>query len=186
MNALDALLNRRSSPRLSEPAPSGEILQNIYKSAFRAADHAVLRPWRFLVIKGDARIALGDLFIKAATLQNPDITEEKKQSLSQKPLRAPLIVVAICSPVSHPKVPEIEQDMSTAAATQNMLVAAYAQGVGAIWRTGSMAFDPTVMQGLGLGSHEKIAGFLYLGTNTGVLKNLNDPDVDTYFKEWRG
>lgn len=184
MKALDALLNRSSSPKLSDPIPTPDVLENIYRSALRAADHAVLRPWRFLIIKGASRDRLGELFVAAAMREDPHLSAEKQLSLLQKPLRAPLILITISSPVQHPKVPELEQDLSAAAAMQNMLVAAYAQGVGAMWRTGSMAYDSTVMRGLGLKANEKIIGFLYLGTLTGVGKNLNDPPIAEYFKEW--
>ena len=47
MDALEALHYRRSYPRLDGPVPSDKILQNIYKAAIRAADHALLKPWRF-------------------------------------------------------------------------------------------------------------------------------------------
>lgn len=184
MKALEALLSRSSSPKLSDPLPDHDILQNIYRSALRAADHGVLRPWRFLIIKGAARDRLGELFVAAALRQDPLLTPEKQSSLKQKPLRAPLILVTISNPVAHPKVPAFEQDLSAAAASQNMLLAAYAQGVGAMWRTGAMAYDKTVMQGLGLAEHEKIIGFLYFGTVIGATKNLNDPPVSKYFQEW--
>ena len=52
MDALDALHLRSSVPKLGDPLPCQEMLENIYKAAFSAADHAVLRPWRFLVVKG--------------------------------------------------------------------------------------------------------------------------------------
>ncbi len=184
MKALDALLNRSSSPKLSDPLPNEKILENIYRSALRAADHGVLRPWRFLLIKGAARDRLGELFLAAAICQDPQLPPEKQASLKQKPLRAPLILVIISNPVEDPKVPIFEQELSAAAATQNMLLAAYAQGVGAMWRTGSMAYDKTVMVGLGLTAAEKIIGFLYLGTTSGATKNLNDPPVSQFFKEW--
>ena len=51
MDALQALHQRVSVPRLSEPAPKGDILANIQRAAFRAADHARMRPWRFLIIE---------------------------------------------------------------------------------------------------------------------------------------
>lgn len=184
MKALDALLTRSSSPKLSDPLPNEEILENIYRSALRAADHGVLRPWRFLVIRGDARNRLGELFVAAAICQDPQLPPEKQASLKQKALRAPLILVIVSNPVEDPKVPVFEQDLSAAAATQNMLLAAYAQGVGAMWRTGSMAYDKIVMEGLGLSSTEKIIGFLYIGTATGATKNLNDPPVSQFFREW--
>lgn len=185
MNALEALHTRSSNPRLSDPAPDASALENIYKAAFRAADHAVLRPWRFLVISGSARERLGDLFAEAASLADPAVSEEKLQSLRMKPLRAPMILVTICSPKEHPKVPMIEQELSAAAATQNMLLAAYAQDIGAIWRTGAMAYDRTVMRGLGLAPNETITAFVYLGTVSGAVKQLNDPPIQDYFQAWQ-
>ena len=184
MNALDALHLRSSVPKLCGPLPSQEMLENIYKAAFRAADHAVLRPWRFLVVKGDSRQKLGELFAKAGVVNDAALDPRAIEKLHCKPLRAPLVLVCISSFKPHPKVPEIEQDLSAGAATQNMLLAAFAQGLGAMWRTGSLAYDPIVKNGLGLSVDEKIIGFLYIGTIDGGTKQLCDPDVQTYFQEW--
>lgn len=184
MNALDALHSRLSVPRLADPAPDAAALDNICRAALRAADHALLTPWRFLMVRGDSRNKLGDLFLEANLAENPDIPMEKQENIRQKPLRAPLIIVAISSFKEHPKVPAFEQDFSAAAACQNMLVAAHAQGVGAMWRTGSMTYHPAVMEGLGLKDKEKIIGFLYFGTINGPVKTLSEPNVNDYFKDW--
>lgn len=184
MNALEALHTRVSTPRLTDPPPSEEALENIYKAAFRAADHGLLRPWRFLVIKGDSRQRLGDLFIDAALAKDPDLSEIQLEKIRSKPLRAPMVIVTIAVHKDHPKVPEFEMDMSAAAATQNMLLAAHAQGVGAMWRTGSMAFDTRVMEGLGLADNEKIIGFLYLGTALGETRTISLEDPADYFTDW--
>ena len=52
MDALEALTTRRSSPRLTTPAPSSEQLDAIIQSALRAADHALLRPVKISIIAG--------------------------------------------------------------------------------------------------------------------------------------
>ena len=184
MDALDALHQRSSVPKLTEPLPSQEMLENIYKAAFRAADHAVLRPWRFLVIKESARERLGELFVEAGLANDPELAPAAVEKLRAKPQRAPLILVCISSYKPHPKVPELEQDLSAGAATQNMLLAAFAQGLGAMWRTGSLAYNQTVKDGLGLCETEKIIGFLYIGTIDGGTKQLCDVDIDAYFKDW--
>ena len=184
MDALEALHSRSSVPRLSEPLPSPQMLENIYKAAFRAADHAVLRPWRFLLIKGDSRLRLGDLFVDASLANDASLGSNAQEKLRRKPMRAPLIVVCISSYKPHPKVPQIEQDLSAAAATQNMLLAAFAQGLGAMWRTGSLAYNSIVKDGLGLSADEKIIGFLYIGTIDGGTKQLCEPDVQAHFQEW--
>jgi nitroreductase len=184
MNALDALHSRISVAFLTDPAPDEAALVNIYKSALRAADHGKLRPWRFLVVKGPARERLGDLFLEAALADDASLVAEKQDKISRKPLRAPMLLVTVSSIKQHPKVPTIEQEFSAAAATQNMLVAAHAQGLGAMWRTGSMAYHPMVMKGLGLTEHEKIIGFLYLGSIGGPTKTLVEPELEQYFSEW--
>ena len=75
MDALEALHYRRSYPRLDGPVPSDQILQNIYKAAIRAADHALLKPWRFLVVQGESRNRLGDLFVEAARADEALVVE---------------------------------------------------------------------------------------------------------------
>lgn len=184
MKAIEALLNRSSVPKLGEPIPGDEALQNIYKAAFRAADHGVLRPWRFLLLKGESRQRLGQLFVDAALVDDPKLSEEKILKLRSKPLRAPLILITISSPKEHPKVPAFEQELSAAAATQNMLLAAFAQDIGAMWRTGPMAYHPLVKEGLGLAPNEKVIAFLYLGSITGGTKQLTEPDFANYFQDW--
>ena len=184
MNALEALFTRNSVPRLGEPEPAPEQLENICRAALRAADHAMLRPWRFLVVRGESRGRLGGLFVEAALASTPDMDQQQQDRLQAKTSRAPMIIIVIASHVEHPKVPAIEQDLSAGAAAQNMLNAAHAQGVGAMWRTGSMAYDPRVMKGLGLAANEKIIGFLYLGAIVGKRKNLRPEDPAEYFREW--
>lgn len=184
MDALSALHGRVSCPRLIEPAPKGETLRNIQKAAFRAADHGRMRPWRFLMLEGDSKNKLGELFIKAASSKSEELTDKQKQRIASKPLRAPMIMIVIASLKQNPKVPDIEQIISAGATAQNMITAAYAQGVGAIWRTGDIAYDQIVMDGLGLSENEQIVGFLYLGTMP--VNGLKAPvlEVDDYFQTW--
>jgi len=185
MDALDALLNRVSAPRLEAPGPTPEQLDRISRTALRAADHAQLRPWRFLLVRGDARKRLGELFVEAALASNPDLAPEQLDRLRAKPLRAPMIIVVIVHRVAHPKVPGFEQDLSAGAAAQNMLNAAHAQGLGAMWRSGSMVRHPHVKDGLGIAGNEKIIGLVYLGTVGGKPKTPRKEDPADFFAEWR-
>ena len=72
MEALDALLNRVSVPRLVEPAPSAAQREALFAAALRAPDHGQLRPWRFLTVEGAAREQLGELLVEAVQLQGGD------------------------------------------------------------------------------------------------------------------
>ena len=76
MDALDALINRVSAPRLIEPAPNAEQRKRLFQAALRAPDHGQLRPWRFLTVEGDGLLALGELFAKAIASKYPDADEE--------------------------------------------------------------------------------------------------------------
>ncbi|MDT8428442.1 MAG: nitroreductase [Pseudomonadales bacterium] len=185
MDALHALQHRVSSNRVGEQAPDDKVLHNIFQAALRAADHALLRPWRYLVIRGEARRHLGRLMVEATLADHPHTPAAKLESIASKPLRAPVIVVAISSPKPHPGVPAWEQEFSAAAAMQNMLTASFALNVGAIWRTGSMADNTHVMAGLGLQDAEKIIGFLYLGPLAGQQQPPPRLDVADYFTEWQ-
>ncbi len=183
MKALDALHGRNSAPRLKGKVTE-EQLDNILKAGLRAPDHAQLRPWRILVIEGEAREKLGALFAQAKLTNEPDQSPEQLERLKNKPLRAPLIIVVAARHTAHEKVPEIEQMLSAGAAAQNMLIAAHAQDLGAMWRTGAMAYDAVVHKGLGLKENEKIVGFLYIGEIDGRVKEIQHLEISQFVSRW--
>ena len=186
VDALRALHQRVSVPRLVGPAPDREQQQALFDAALRAPDHAYLRPWRFLVIEGQGLEALGELFGKAALADPPDLSADTLARTQGLPLRAPLLIVAISCPQDHPKVPTIEQHLACGAAVSNMLVAAHAMGLGAVWRTGALAYHPVIKQGLGLAEHEHIIAFLYVGHPAGERKQVPQLNSDEFFQPWPG
>lgn len=186
MEALEALHNRVSVGKLTDPAPTEAQRQNIFRAALRAADHAALRPWRFLQVEGEERRKLGELFLRAAEAENNGpLPEAKQEKTLAMPLRAPLILVAITRLQEHPKVPYIEQHLSTGGAVQAMLTAAFAEGVGAYWRTGPLAYNPVVAEGLGLAENERIDGFIYLGTPAKPPRQAPVLATDDFFSHWK-
>lgn len=182
MNALEALQTRNAAAILPEPAPTATQLNEIFKAALRAPDHGELRPWRFLTIQGDARQKLSDVLHNIKKLEGAaerDLIKAKKMAL-----RAPMIIVVIASLQESEKIPVIEQEWSAAAATQNILVAAEALGLGAIWRTGWPAFHSSVNRALGLMENEKIVAYVYIGQQPDVRKPLSALSVDDYCSAW--
>ena len=191
MDALTLLHSRNSAPKLTEPAPTGEALENMLKAALRAPDHARLQPWRFLTIQGEARARLGELFVGAEQLRlaaagEPPMERDACDRLAAKALRAPLIIVVIAALKEHPKVPALEQLLSAGCAAHGILLAAHAQGYAGIWRTGGNAYDPEVKRGLGLSETEEIVGYLYLGTLDGGYKPLKNLPVEDFCQSWTG
>jgi nitroreductase len=183
MKALDALHSRNSAARLTGEV-SPDALNAIVEAGLRAPDHGQLRPWRIIVVEGEARNRLGDLFVEAKRASVPDHPEELLEKLRGKPLRAPLILIVASRTTVHPKVPEIEQLLSAGAVAQNMLIAAHALGLGAMWRTGEMAYHPHVHRGLGFEGEEKIIGFLYMGEVDGRVKNVPTHNIEEFVSRW--
>ncbi|WP_041416427.1 NAD(P)H nitroreductase [Shewanella halifaxensis] len=162
MDALELLLTRQSTPRLITPAPNTQQLQHILDAATRAPDHAGLTPWEFIIAEEDGLARLGEVFVNALTLKGADADFIAKAQ--NMPLRAPMVITVVAKVIEHPKVPALEQHLAAGCAAMAMQQAAFAQGLGGIWRTGELAFDANVHQLLGLQADDQIVGFLYLGT----------------------
>jgi len=58
---------------------------------------------------------------------------------------------------------EIENICAVAAAVENLLLAAHALGLGAMWRTGPAARDPEVKKFLGFEPDQELLSFVYIG-----------------------
>ncbi|MBB3046676.1 nitroreductase [Litorivivens lipolytica] len=184
MDALQLLLERNSAPKLTEPGPTPAELKTLLDAAVRAPDHARLRPWRFLLIEGEARHALGEVFARAAARRNPDTTDADLDKARSKALRAPLIIAVVVCYTEHPKVPLLEQQLSAGCAAHSILLAAETMGYAGIWRTGANAFDREVLAELNLAEHESLVGYLYIGSRDGRPKPLPGYDSQTFASTW--
>lgn len=164
MNLIEGIHSRTSALKLSDPAPSRADVEQIVKAGTRAPDHGRLRPWRFVVLEGDARKKLGAAMADLVRQKIPDAPSSQLEAEAAKPLRAPLII-AVGAKISKGKIPEIEQIAAVAAAAQNMFLAAHALGYGVMWKTGGAAYATSVKTLLGFAAEDHIVGFLYLGRN---------------------
>lgn len=180
----DLLLKRNSSARLTFPAPDGMLLNTLFQAAFRAPDHGLLRPWRYLVIEGDGLERLGELFVASALRETPELSQVQQDKFRKMPTRAPMVIVAIASTQEHVKIPEIEQVISAGVGVGYLLLSLQAEGYGGMWRTGPLAYNIDVQKGLGLTRQESIVGFLYVGTPEGKSKAIPAHDISTFVKKW--
>ena len=167
MNLLDGIESRTSPAKIGEPAPSHEIIERIIAAGVRAPDHGRLRPWRFIVLEGDARRDLGNAMADMLRAKMPGATEDQLERERNKPMRAP-VIIAVAAHVTPGKIPEIEQILAVGAAVQNMMLAAHALGFGSMWKTGAAAYDAGVKRLLKLDEHDHIVAFLYVGTVAAV------------------
>ncbi len=167
MDAMHLLRTRYSASRLGEPPPSVQAVHAMLESAARAPDHGRLQPWRLILIEGDARHALGELLAQGLSRRNPLTGDEVLGRERAKALRAPLIIVVATRCDRSAKIPVIEQIVSAGAAAHSIMLAAFAQGLGAMWRTGEPAYDEVVKRALGVEPDDVIVGFIYVGTDVG-------------------
>ncbi len=189
MDALAALSTRHSvaPPFLAGPGPDEQTLAEILAAGASAPDHGRLRPWRFVVIRGAARERLGEVFAEALRRRQPDAPPEALEQERNRPLRAPVVIAIVAKlEPQHPKIPEIEQILSTGAAVENILVAAHARGFGAKWLTGANAYDDHVKAALGLAGDDRLAGFVHLGTIDGKPPQVPHADARELTVEWQG
>jgi nitroreductase len=185
MDALELLLGRESALRLEPPGPTLEELDKMLDSAVRAPDHGRLRPWRFVIVPEDRRADFGEVMAESLRRREPGASADALQRERDKAMRAPLILIVAAHVQKEHKIPEVEQLCSTAAAAQNIMLAANAQGYGAMWRTGAAAYDPGVKQALGLSADDEIVGFIYLGRQIGGGSPAPRPAARDLMSVWQ-
>jgi nitroreductase len=181
-----ALLETRRSGRprdLVAPGPSPAALRQILAIATRTPDHGKLHPWRFVHVRGDQRAAFAETLHAAYRIDNPAPGRLEIEATDRFARQAPELVVALSSPTSGHKIPVWEQELSCGAACMNLLLAAHALGFAGGWVTGWAAYSPAVLAAFGA-PHERIAGFIFLGTPGAELEERLRPDYAEIVSEW--
>ncbi|KUM43183.1 nitroreductase family protein [Pseudomonas sp. EpS/L25] len=186
MDALEALCNRASVGRLTEPGPSVEQLELLLRVADRAPDHKLLRPWRLILVSGEGRERLGELYAEALLRREPGVDAAALDKARRMPLRAPLVIAVVASPQEHPKVPLQEQIITAGCVAHGLVNAAFALGLGAVWRSGEFSYDPWVLRGLGLAAEEQLVGYIYLGTPEVAPRVPAPRDLGQQVSHWPG
>lgn len=166
MNVFEAIEGRRSIGKVTDVRPPRDLIEQVLEAATYAPCHHVTNPWRFVVIAGAERAAFGRVMAQSKLRRleaEGRLTESEAERLIAKGLRAPVIIAVAAEPDPGPRIVVEEEVAATAAAVQNMLLAAHALGLGAIWRTGDAARDPDVARYLGFSENAHMVGFIYIG-----------------------
>ncbi|MEN5062355.1 nitroreductase [Luteimonas sp. TWI1416] len=184
---LDALDARRSVParQLDAPGPDDATVLRMLRSSVRVPDHGKRVPFRFLRIAGDARHALGEQLVARARARDPEIGAGALDKDRHRFSHAPLViaVVAILDP-QDTAIPEVERLLTAGSVCFALLQAAQACGFGASWLTGWPAYDPDILAALGLGAHERIAGFIHIGSPRLDPPERERPDPSALLQDW--
>jgi nitroreductase len=187
-DALNLLATRRSASvkAMTDPGPTAEQLATLLQIAVRVPDHGKLTPWRFISFEGESRSQFGEVLASRWRELHPDHGEATVTQARNFFLRAPVVLAVVSRAAPHVKIPEWEQVLSAGAVCQNILVAATAMGLGCQWNTDWCAYDAKILAAIGLADHEKIAGFIYLGTPAETITDRPRPDPETLLTRWRG
>jgi nitroreductase len=181
---MNTLLTRASVTAWFEPGPNDAELRQILEAAVRAPDHGKLRPWRFFVIRGEARTRLSKLFAESLLRRDPGATAAQIEKERGKPLRSPVTIAVVARVLEDHKIPLIEQVLSAGAAAMNILNAAHALGFGAKWVTGANCYDPEFRAAFGLGQDDRHLGFIHIGSIRTPTETAR-PDPSEFTSEWR-
>jgi len=177
--ALDFLLTRRSRPSktLTTPVPDRPALMPLLTAAARTPDHGKLEPWRFIVLTRPALTRLSQMVPTRGVALGID--PDKITKATDQFGNADLAIAVISSPKPTDKIPQIEQVYSAGAVCLALVNAALAAGWGANWLSGWASHDRTfITEGLRLASHETVAGFIHIGTETNPPPERPRPDLD--------
>lgn len=178
MDVLTAIHHRHMNANVKQDAVPRAAIEKLLSAAAQAPNHYKVRPWRFVVLTGNGLDKLGDVFAASFADRFPDSPAEAFAKTRALPHRAPLIIAVGVDKPSEPKVSEIENVAAVAAACQNILLAAEAEGLAVKWRTGEWATDLKVKEFLGFAPDQHVIAFLYIGYPESVAEQPPRPSFE--------
>jgi nitroreductase len=165
VETLEAIKGRRTVRNFKPDPVPGDIIDTIFEAAMWAPSHGNSQPWEFVVVGPEARGRLLVLLQAkvAELLADPDLPPPKRRNLEI--LRenfggAPFLVAVVSRPATE-DLEKLENPLSTAGAVQNMCLAAWDAGVGAVWL--SMGAAPPARPILALEEGASVVALLAMG-----------------------
>ena len=166
-SVIEFLSTRRSvTAKTMQPGKvNPDHLDQILTAGIRVPDHGALKPWKLVVITGEARARLDADVIHAEFMaENPDAKPEVDAVETGRLQRAHVVIAVLSSPVEHPKIDVWEMQLSAGAVCTTLLYAAQSFGYAAQWLTEWYAYSDRMLTELGgTPGHDRIAGFIYIG-----------------------
>lgn len=166
MELLEAIYNRRAV-RAFRPDPiADEVLNKILEAGTWAPSHGNNQPWEFIIIGSETRGKLQKVYsemMEAGPLKSPSLPEERKEFMRRFITDfggATLLLAVVCPPPITP-VDSYDFPLASAAAIQNISLAAWEKEIGSVWLSlGSFPQAKTILDVQPEGS---IAGILAMG-----------------------
>ncbi len=149
MDAYDAIARRASTRSFTPDAVPRPLIERLLAAAVRAPNHKLTEPWRFAVLTGASARRFAELRRTHRSTRFPDPAAPEAAKAIDKTYReardTPAFVIVMCAESADP-VRQEEDFAATMMATENLLIAATAEGLGTYVRTGGIMRDPAVCE----------------------------------------
>ncbi len=137
MKISEIIKKRRSvfPPQYNDTPIPEAFIKTILENANWAPTHRLTEPWRFKVLRGDAKDRLGTFLSDTYTdiTSNVEFSPFKHKKIINNCKSANVIILICMQRDPEERVPEWEEIASTAMAVQNMWLTCAAYGVGCYW-----------------------------------------------------
>ena len=162
MDFADVLHGRRSIRKFQDTPVEREVIERIIEAAFAAPIGTRDECRYFVVLTGEAKDWLVDEALDpglerlATSLQDSAARDTVRYTLTLLPLlrQAPVVIAAYMELLNRDESLALP---TVAAAVQNLLLAAYNEGLGACWTTGAIYLGEDIREHLGLEDKELVA-----------------------------
>jgi len=155
-----------------------EIMEQILTNATWAPTHGKTQPWRFKVYSGEGRNILLENVRKLYMECTPeaDFSTHKLARFEKRILSTSVLVLLVMRRTENTRIPLYEELAAVAAASQNILLTASANGVGSFWSSPKFLYTPQANRTFGLKEDDVIQGLLYFGyTDADLPKGQRKP-----------
>lgn len=156
MDFYKTIQGRRSVRKFKQTPVTKELFEKIFEVALWAPSGKNLQNWKFIVLAGEPKDQLMNICSAGFQSALPGLQQhfahkpkiiEAMQRFYQKMGGAPVIVCAYFEPGGEE---ELTSYQSVAAAIQNLLLVAYAEGLGSCWLTGPVRMADAIDHFLGV------------------------------------
>ena len=166
MDAHDAIARRASTRSFTRDPVPRPLIERLLAAAVRAPNHKLTEPWRFAVLTGASARRFAELKRAHRATRFPDPAAPEAARAIEKTYReaadTPAFIIVMCATSDDP-VRQEEDFAAAMMATQNLLIAATAEGLGTYVRTGGIMREGAVRELAQAPAGHRIVAVISLG-----------------------
>jgi len=162
MNALEAILTRRTVHEYTTQAVPQEWIESALQGALRAPNHKLTNPWRFYQIGPATREVIVDIALEAKR-EFRELSKRDVAAISSKIGTSPVLIM-VSQVLSTDPARRKEDYASVACAIQNFSLGMWSFGVSTKWSTGPFVTHKRTYELLGIDPQlEELVGGVFGG-----------------------